>query len=43
MEDTKYISVSELTDILKMTIEKVFNRVCLRGEISALYKKLNSN
>lgn len=34
MEDTKYISVSELTDILKMTIEKVFNRVCLRGEIS---------
>lgn len=34
MDDRDYISVSELTDILKMTMEKIFNHVCLRGEIS---------
>ncbi|MBQ2125098.1 MAG: exodeoxyribonuclease VII large subunit, partial [Spirochaetales bacterium] len=34
MDTKEYISVSELTDILKVTLEKVFNHVYLRGEIS---------
>lgn len=34
MDDRDYISVSELTDILKVTMERFFDRVYLRGEIS---------
>lgn len=34
MDDRDYISVSELTDILKITMERFFDRIYLRGEIS---------
>lgn len=34
MDDRDYISVSELTDILKLTMERFFDRIYLRGEIS---------
>lgn len=34
MDDSDYISVSELTDILKLTMERFFDRIYLRGEIS---------
>lgn len=34
MDDRDYISVSELTDILKVTMERFFDHIYLRGEIS---------
>lgn len=34
MDNRDYISVSEFTDILKITMERFFDRICLRGEIS---------